>query len=145
MHNKLRFPAFPLLIIITVMLLSGCGLFGGELQMGDGASPLPPGPAYAVCSEACLNQGQCGEAKPVGQDAFVAVLANSSGPATQTHTNLTAANSEVTILESRPETMQLVADPNSLFTLQFYNVTITARDNAVVWIPGWCIANQTIE
>lgn len=147
MHNKLRFSAFSLTVVVIAMILSGCGAFGGnrQFQLGDGETPLQPGPAFTVCSESCLNQGQCGQAQPVGQEAFVAVLSNNGGPSTQTHSNLTAANSEVTILDSRPETMQLISDPNNVFTLQFYNVAITARDNAQVWVPGWCIANQAIE
>jgi hypothetical protein len=134
------------LAILGVLFLAGCGRLGGNPTYGDVEPPLT-GPAYLVCGTTCSAQAQCGQAQPAGQDTFPAVLINASGPATQNQSNWASTNSEVTILASEPQTMQYLSGENagSQFSLTYYRVSVTSLDNREFWVPGWCIADQSVN
>ena len=143
MYSAKRLPTQLLVASILILLLAACRSSGAALQMGDGTTPLT-GPAFIVCSDTCFAQGQCGVANPPGVEPYQAVLLNAAAPATKSHSLLTPANSAVTILSSQTETMQR-ADTGESFSLTFYNVALTERQNARVWVPGWCVANKRLE
>jgi hypothetical protein len=74
-------------------------------------------------------------------------MINASGPTTQNQSNWASTNSEVTILSTEPQTMQYLGGSNAggQFPLTFYKVSVTSLENREFWVPGWCIADQSLN
>ncbi len=127
-----------LLLLLIFLLLTAC--FGG----GNEAAPDAGAPEIAaqlsgtlVCSNNCLNQGQCGTAA----DGRTVILAHSGQPATRDHNTILDNESAVFIIDQQ---QRLVTDMvGNQSNLNFFAVQL-ATGGPTSWVAGSCV-NQTVQ
>ena len=125
-------------LLLLFLLLTAC-FGGGEQAAQDVAAPegavQPTG--TLVCSNNCLNQGQCGTAA----DGRIVILAHSDQPATRDHNTVLANDSTVLLLGQQPRSVIDLA--GNISTLNFFAVQL-ASGGPASWVAGSCV-NQTVQ
>jgi hypothetical protein len=125
---------FPLLLLALVSCMrvrdETLYLLGDEdIVLGDSAT--------LVCSEQCRDSSQCGTI-----DSDWVILANSGGPATESHDLTLPDRAVVTIINEQMVTLQYTGDPAKRQPLKFYEVQ--APDHGAGWVAGWCIGQPIV-
>ena len=148
MRNLFR-PIFILaLFMLTMGLLSACGVLGGGLRTGDDINaPFREGDTgFVVCNELCSSHAQCGTTtipSADGASEVNVVLVNPGNPATRNHGAFVQADQPVTIMETRVQKM--IRDVNGeSFQMNFYRVRYAPESGQQVegWAHGMCVANR---
>lgn len=120
-------------LLLLFLLLTAC--FGGGDEAAEDAV-VPEAAALTtgrlVCSENCLNQGQCGAAA----DGRIVILAHSNGPATRDHNTVLANDSAILIVGQEPRNIADTA--GGISTLNFFAVQ-PAEGGPTSWVAGSCV------
>lgn len=121
------------LLFALLALTAGCSLIGGDgggnLTLGTEAVLLDQG--VLVCSQVCLDRGQCGTA-----DTGPMVLLSSARPVVTGHDIASAVDTQVAILQQQMETVVEIST-NREFEVPYYLVDVPGRGPA--WVAGWCV------
>ena len=125
------------LLTAVALFLSACSLISRTPALGDTIELQ--GSATVICSAACAERGQCGSMT----DGSQAVLGGSLGPTVAEHDRRFSSGSFVNIMESRLQTVELVAptEPTAPFDLRFYHIQLLDQPDA--WVAGWCLSENT--
>ncbi len=125
------------LLTAVSFLLAACSLINKSPALGD--TTELQGSATLICSAACAERGQCGSLS----DGSQAVLGGSLGPTVAEHDRRFSSGSIVNIMESRMQTVELVAptQPTAPFDLRFYRIQLLDQPDA--WVAGWCLTENT--
>lgn len=127
-------PVLCLLLVMVMLLAAGCG--GGD----TGATIQLQSQATLVCSQECIDRGQCGTTLE-GQSF---VLGGAIQPVVDAHDRLFADGTLVVVNNSDIRTLQPVQPAptgGEPFPHTFYQVT-TIDGSKAGWISSWCIAPQ---
>ncbi|HEX6386376.1 MAG TPA: hypothetical protein VF177_17020 [Anaerolineae bacterium] len=123
-----------LLLAMSLLLVAGCG---GD---GTGATIQLQSQATLVCSQECIDRGQCGTTL----DGQTFVLGGAIQPVVDAHDRLFANNTLVVVNNSDIRTLQPVQPAptgGEPFPHTFYQVT-TIDSSKAGWVSSWCIAPQ---
>jgi hypothetical protein len=105
-------------------------LLGDEdIALGDSAT--------LVCSEQCRDSSQCGTI-----DTDWVILANTVGPATDSHDLTFLDGAEVTITGQQMVTLVYTGDPAKRQQIKFYQVETPGHGPG--WVAGWCIGQPIV-
>jgi hypothetical protein len=119
-----------------LLLLVSCSS-GDEVTLVLGNEVTLAGDAVLVCSESCLQRGQCGQT----EESWVVVL-SSAGPATTDHDRTLAVDSGVTIAQNQMALVENVSGPSTPWREAFYQVATPGQEPA--WVAGWCIGQEIV-
>lgn len=134
-HTEVTLPPKPrrslVALLLVLFLLTAC--LGGRNKPVLGDATLLAGAATLTCSQACADQGQCGDSPDRGQ----VVLLHTSSPATQNHDLAVSVSTGVDIMQSAPLAALRLSNLEEV-QVMFYFVNIPDRQTQA-WVPGWCI------
>jgi hypothetical protein len=122
-------------LVAAAIAVGSCSLIGGN-DPTLGSVTLLRDRGTLVCSDQCLDRGQCGTTVEQGS----VVLLSSFLPSTRNHDVAIQAGTEVAITQVVTETMVSAVDPAQTFPLYYYNVA--APDGSFGWTAGWCVQGQ---
>lgn len=128
-----RIPYFPYTYLIILLLLTAC--FGGGNQgETENVAPVENQSAQKTltCSEACANNGQCGQAG----DGRLVVLGRSDQPNTQNHDQIFPVDTPVDILGSEQRLVQSFGGEVSQLTFSYINLSDGQKSG---WVANWCV------
>lgn len=141
--GRLHLQVLPLLLVALTLTVAGCSrILGSNPIYGHTAAFNNNASVFAVCSPMCEQRGHCGTAQQGDQQVRL-VMFTANGPSTQNFTALLSENQPVTVLESRVEPMVLLSS-GAQFEMRFYRVQGQQATNVTGWVPGFCLADQTI-
>lgn len=128
-----RIPYFYFTYLILFILLTGC-FGGGNQEETENVAPVENQfvQKTLTCSEACANNGQCGQA---GDGSFF-VLARSDQPNTQNHDQIFPVDTSVDILGSEQRLLQSPGGEVSQLTFSYINISGGQKSG---WVANWCI------
>ncbi|UCG24766.1 MAG: hypothetical protein JSW55_01855 [Chloroflexota bacterium] len=122
---------------LTLLLLVACARGDDEPVMLLGSEGTLSGEAQLYCGDECRQRSQCGTI-----DSRWVVLLSSTGPATSHHDLTFPADAAVTINRHQMTLVDSVSNPGSPWRQAFYEVS--APDQALGWVAGWCIAQEIV-
>ena len=137
-HSSPHYRQLPLVGLLLLFLLLTACLGGGDDPAPEAVAPEVAGQSTGtlVCSNNCINQGQCGTAA----DGRTVILAHSGQPATRNHDTILNNDSPVFIVGQEQRTVADMAGNQS--SLNFIAVQVTSG-GPTSWVAGICVNPTT--